>query len=219
MNGGIVFKNGGPLGWLGIRQEFTSLSSCKAEIRATNAISKKVVDFRNLSFSVSDAGYSLPSLDAPTIIYNDNEACVRWSYNMTSKAARHIEFCENSVCECVQNRTIDVEHVAGKINPADIFTKEMRDGAHFCRLRDSFMSQLSSFLNDSILEIHHASQHSPNMVSLAAARVCLSSGSSGYLSALISSSFFRSLSNISHLCSAGRHLLRRSYCVTPSHIF
>ena len=89
MNGGIVFKNGGPLGWLGDHQERNSLSSCKAEICATNAILKKVVDFRNLSRSVSDAGYSLPSLDAPTIIYNDNEACVCWSYNMTSKAARH----------------------------------------------------------------------------------------------------------------------------------
>jgi len=39
-----------------------------------------------------------------------------------------------------QERTIDVEHVAGKINPADIFTKEMGNGAHFHRLRDSFMS-------------------------------------------------------------------------------
>jgi hypothetical protein len=90
MHGGIVFKNDSPLGWLGGRQEHTSLSSCEAEIRATNPISKKVVDFRNLFCSVSDAGDSLPSLDAPTIIYNDNEACVRWSYNMTSKAARHI---------------------------------------------------------------------------------------------------------------------------------
>jgi hypothetical protein len=177
MNGGIVFKDGGPLGWLGDRQEHTSLSSCETEIRATNATSKKVVDFRNLSRSVSDAGYSLPSLNAPTMIYNDNEACVRWSYNMTSKAARHIELRENSVREWVQDRTIDVAHVAGKINPADIFTKEMRDGAHFCRLRDSFMSRLSSFLNDSILKIHHTSQRSPNMVSPAAARVCVSDGS------------------------------------------
>jgi hypothetical protein len=117
MNGGIVFKNGGPLGWLGERQERTSLSSCEAEIRATNATSKKVVDFRNLSRSVSDAGYVIPDIDAPTIIYNDNEACVRWSYNMTSKAARHIELRENSVRKWVQNKTIDVEHVSGKINP------------------------------------------------------------------------------------------------------
>jgi hypothetical protein len=32
MRGGIVFKNGGPLGWLAERQERTSLSSCEAEI-------------------------------------------------------------------------------------------------------------------------------------------------------------------------------------------
>jgi len=108
MNGGIVFKNAGPLGWLGDRQERTSLSSCEAEIRATNVISKKVVVFCNISRSVSEAGYSLPSLDAHTIIYNDNEACVRWSYNTTSKAARHIELRENSVREWIQNRTIDV---------------------------------------------------------------------------------------------------------------
>ena len=56
MNGGIVFKNGGPIGWLGDRQDRTSLSSCEAEIRATCATSKKVVDFRNLSRSVYDAG-------------------------------------------------------------------------------------------------------------------------------------------------------------------
>jgi hypothetical protein len=49
MNGGIILKNGGPIGWIGEHQERTSLSSCKAEIRATNATSKKVVDFRNLS--------------------------------------------------------------------------------------------------------------------------------------------------------------------------
>ncbi len=45
MSGGIVFKNGGPLGWLGDQQERTVLSSCEAEICATCATSKKVVDF------------------------------------------------------------------------------------------------------------------------------------------------------------------------------
>jgi hypothetical protein len=45
MNGGIVFKNSGPLGWLGERQERTYLSLCEAATCATNATSKKVVDF------------------------------------------------------------------------------------------------------------------------------------------------------------------------------
>jgi hypothetical protein len=48
MNGSIIFCNGGPIGWLGECQECTSLCSCEAEIGATSAMSKKVVDFRNL---------------------------------------------------------------------------------------------------------------------------------------------------------------------------
>jgi hypothetical protein len=131
MNGGIIFKNGGPIGWLGKRQDQTSLSSCEAEIRATNASSKKVVGFRNLSRRVSDAGYTLPHINSPTVLYNNNDACVKWSYNMTLKAAQHIELCKNSVCKWVQDKTLQVEHVSGKINPADIFTKEMHDGVHF----------------------------------------------------------------------------------------
>jgi hypothetical protein len=133
MNGSIIFKNGGPLGWLGERQERTSLSSCEAEIRATNATSKKVVDFRNLTRSVTEAGHIIPDSDAPTVLYNDNdEACVKWSYNMTSKAARHIELRNNSVREWVQDKTLNVKHVAGKINPADIFTKEISPYRHSC---------------------------------------------------------------------------------------
>jgi hypothetical protein len=37
MSGDIVFKNGGPFGWLGERQERTYLSSCEAKICATSA--------------------------------------------------------------------------------------------------------------------------------------------------------------------------------------
>jgi hypothetical protein len=131
MNGGIVFKNSGPIGWLGERQECTSLSSCKAEIRANIATSKKIIDFSNLCRSISKNGHSLSNIDSPTKLFNDNDACVRWSHNMTSKAAHHIEPHENLIHKWVQDKTLDVLHVAGKLNPADIFTKEMRNGTHF----------------------------------------------------------------------------------------
>jgi hypothetical protein len=180
MNSGIVFKNGGPIGWLGKCQDCTSLSSCKAKIRATSATSKKVVDFHNLSPSVSKAGYTLPDIDAPTVLYNDNDTCIKWSYNMTSMAAWHIKFFENSVWEWVQDNTLHVEHVSGKINPAEVFTKEMCDGVHFRHLRNSFMSRLSDFLHNSILVVHHASPPSLTMVPPAVARVCASGGSSSY---------------------------------------
>ena len=105
-------------------------------------ISKKVVDFRHLcTSSMCKAGHCLPDATQPTLLYNDNDACVKWSHNMTSKAACQIEIRENSVREWVQDKSLAVKHVAGNINPSDIFTKEMRDGTHFRRLRDSFMSR------------------------------------------------------------------------------
>jgi hypothetical protein len=131
MNGGIVFKNGGPAGRLGEHQEQTSLSSREAKIRATNATSKKVADFWNLSPTVSNNGHPFDDLSSPTILYNNNVACMKWSHNTTSKAACHIKLCKNSICEWVQDKTLNVVHVAGKINPADIFTKEMNNGTHF----------------------------------------------------------------------------------------
>ncbi len=76
-----------------------SLSSCEAKIRATNATSKKVVDFCNVCQSMVESGHDIADVTSPTLLFNDNDACVHWSYNMTSKAARHIELWENSVRE------------------------------------------------------------------------------------------------------------------------
>jgi hypothetical protein len=78
-----------------------------------------------------------------------------------------LSFAKTPFANGFWKKTLQVKHVSGKINPAHIFTKETRNGAHFHRLRDSFMSCPSAFLNDSTLAIHHASQHySPNTVAL-----------------------------------------------------
>ena len=81
------------------------------------------------------------------------------------------------------------------------------------------MSRLSDFLNDSILAIHHASQRTPTTVTPAAAPVQAVGGSLDYFTALSSSSIFRNLESISHLCSAGRHLFRRLHGFVPAHLF
>jgi hypothetical protein len=134
---------------------------------------------------------------------------------MTSKAACHIELRENSIQEWVQDKTLNVVHVAAKVNPANIFTKEMKDGTHFLRLRVSFMISLSDFMNDSLLHLHHACQRSPQ-VTPAAALVIIASGCTSYMAALASNSFCRNLSNVSHLCSAGWHLFWQHHHLVPS---
>ena len=121
MSGGIVFRQGGPIGWTAIRQERTSLSSCEAEIRATNEVSKLLMGIRHLADVVQDGGHNI----------ENTSMCLWWSHNMTTRQIRHMEKRENVVREWVQDASLKVLHVPGRINPADIFSKEMQDGAHF----------------------------------------------------------------------------------------
>ena len=48
---------------------------------------------------------------------------------------------ENRIRENVVSHFVSIEHINGKLNVADIFTKEMKDIAHFVELRDLFMCQ------------------------------------------------------------------------------
>jgi hypothetical protein len=156
MSGGVVIRQGGPLLWTPIRQDQTALSSGEAEIRATNETSKSVVEMRHLAKSIQSSRYDILDMVAPSPLYNNNAACIQWAHNITSKKIGHMELRENRVREWVHNSILNVLHVKGCVNPADIFTKEMRDGAHFRRLRDSFMCQLSNFLHQLLIVVHHS---------------------------------------------------------------
>ena len=135
---------------------------------------------------------------------------------MTSKVAHHIKLHKSSVWEWVQDKSLAVNHISGKINPSDIFTKEMRDEAHFWQLGDSFMSRLPDFLQESLLAIHHACQLLPTSLVSSAARVALSASVSSSFTALASSSFCQNPTKISHLCSTGCQLLRGHPGFVPS---
>jgi hypothetical protein len=141
---------------------------------------------------------------------------VKWSNKTISKAAWHIEMCENLVREWVQDKTIQIVHVAGETDPADIFTKEMRDGMHFRQLRDSFMLRLLDILSKLVLAACHARQPPHQLAAPTMACVVLSSVDSLFMRVLASSSFFRTLANILHLSSAGWQLLWCLHGFVPS---
>jgi hypothetical protein len=73
------------------------------------------------------------------VIHNDNNACVQWSKKATTKGLRHIQMRENRIRENVASKFVLIKHIDGKLNFADIFTKEMKDVAHFIELRDLCM--------------------------------------------------------------------------------
>jgi hypothetical protein len=71
-----------------------------------------------------------------TTIFNDNNACMNWSRRCTTKGLRHIQMQENHVRENAENNFVSIQHIGGKQNLADLFTKEMKDTNHFVELRD-----------------------------------------------------------------------------------
>jgi hypothetical protein len=74
-----------------------------------------------------------------TTIFNDNKACVNWSAQCTTKGLCHIQMRESRIGENVTRKFVQITHIDGKLNIADIFTKEMRDTSHFVTLRNLFM--------------------------------------------------------------------------------
>jgi hypothetical protein len=126
----------GPLHWISKRQQVTACSSAEAEIYATNECVKFLLELVQILefFEVRDV-----FMPGTTTIFNDNNACVNWSKKCTTKGLRHIQMRENLVRENVENKFISVQHVGGKLNLADLFTKEMKDTTHFVALRDLMM--------------------------------------------------------------------------------
>ena len=54
----------------------------------------------------------------------------------TTKGLRHITIRENTVCESMDTKFIDVRHIAGKTNLAIIFTKDLKNMSLFLKMQD-----------------------------------------------------------------------------------
>ena len=77
--------------------------------------------------------------EGPITIYNDNQASIQWSHNMTTKGLRYIQIRENAVREQVQKNFIQVKHIGGLHNSSDILTKEDTNISHYLLCKCSIM--------------------------------------------------------------------------------
>jgi hypothetical protein len=75
----------------------------------------------NMISSLFKLGYPIHDANSPTPLYNNNDACVKWCHNTTTKGNRHIENCENATCEWITDGTISVTQVSSKGNVSDTF--------------------------------------------------------------------------------------------------
>ncbi len=126
----------GPIHWLSKRQSVTAGSSAEAEIYATDECVKFLLELvQTLEF----LGVKDVFMPTTTTVFNDNMACVNWAKCSTTKGLRHIQMKENHVLESVLSNFVTIKYIDGKINLADIFTKEMKDVGHFVVLCDLVM--------------------------------------------------------------------------------
>ncbi len=136
ISGFLVWLNG-PIHWTSRRQTITARSSAKAEIYATDECTKQLI---HLSYLLEGLRLIEDIMPGPTPVYNDNSACVNWSKSTTTKGLRHIQIRENAIRESIATNFINVKHIEGRVNLADIFTKEDKDADHFIEIRDFILS-------------------------------------------------------------------------------
>jgi hypothetical protein len=123
----------GLIHWMSKRQAVTAGSSAEAEIYATNECAKFLSELVQIFDFLGVRDIFMPGT---TTIFNDNNACVNWSKRCTTKGLHHIQMRGNYVRENVENQFVTIQHIGGKVNIADLFTKEMKDTSHFVELRD-----------------------------------------------------------------------------------
>ena len=140
ISGFVICRTGGPIAWKSIRQNQTALSSCEAEIVATNEC---VTELQSIRHRAQDLG--MADAYERTTVYNDNKSAVDWAATCTNKGTKHINLRENYVRELHQNNTAKITHIAGVINASDLFTKELKDAAHYRRCRDTMMVSKANF--------------------------------------------------------------------------
>jgi hypothetical protein len=126
----------GPLHWMSKRQSVTAGSSAEAEIYATNKCVKFLLELVQI---LDFLGFKDVFMPGTNVVYNDNNACANWSKRCTTKGLCHIQMRENLVRENVENSFVSIQHIGGKQNLADLFTKEMKDFMHFIELRNLMM--------------------------------------------------------------------------------
>eukprot|EP00804_Cyclotella_cryptica_P008738 CCRYP_018465-RC/>CCRYP_018465-RC protein AED:0.27 eAED:0.26 QI:0/-1/0/1/-1/0/1/0/969 len=154
ISGFVICRSGGPISWKSIRQNRTSLSSCEAEIIATSECMTELEHLRHRAsdLNITDANTTVP-------VYNDNAACVQWSASVTNKGTKHMNLRENYVREAHHLGLVDIRHIPGVINASDLFTKELRDAAHFRRCRDTMMVSRINFEKYGHVVPPHHQQH------------------------------------------------------------
>jgi hypothetical protein len=135
ISGMVAYLHGiGPIYSSASLEKTISLSTAEAEYKATSKAAQYCIGIRSL---LNEIGFPQ---DTPTVIYNDNQACVTMvKQKFSSSRTRHIKLKFHHIREAVDNNEINVEYMPTDQMIADIMTKPL-DRIKFERIRDVLMT-------------------------------------------------------------------------------
>ena len=129
--GGVLFLAGGAIAWISKKQSSVAMSSAEAEYMAASLVCREVIWIRSLL-----AGFGFKQ-EGPTVIHEDNAACVQMSKNPVNHSkTKHIDLHYHFVRERVESGEVRLDWLSTEKMIADILTKAVIPKT-FIALRDA----------------------------------------------------------------------------------
>jgi hypothetical protein len=126
VSGYVIECGGGPITWSSKQQAIVALSSCEAEYLSCTHCARQIIWlcmlFDKLGFPQTH----------PSVLYCDNQGTVACTHNPHSHSKmKHIDIRAHFIRLCVNQKIINVHHIPGVQNPADLLTKPLDKIIHF----------------------------------------------------------------------------------------
>lgn len=118
--GHIFYLNEFPISWCSQKQETVALSSCESEFMAAMEATKQAIWLQELLEEIIEKPIE------KTIIYIDNKSAIALTKNSVFHGrSKHIHKMYHYIRECVENEQIEVHHLPGTEQKANILTKAL----------------------------------------------------------------------------------------------
>ena len=109
-----------PVTWCSQKQDVVALSSCEAEFMAATEAAKQVIWLQDLMSEITGRKVER------TLIRVDNKSAIALAKNpVFHRRSKHIHKRFHFIRECVERELINVEHIPGTEQRADILTKAL----------------------------------------------------------------------------------------------
>ncbi|KAG7579312.1 Reverse transcriptase RNA-dependent DNA polymerase [Arabidopsis thaliana x Arabidopsis arenosa] len=118
--GHIFFLDDCPITWCSQKQDTVSMSSCEAEFMAATEAAKQAIWLKELMSEI------LSIKGEKVLLRIDNKSAIALTKNPVFHGrSKHIHRRYHFIRECVENEQVEVEHVPGNEQRADILTKPL----------------------------------------------------------------------------------------------